>query len=143
MPPLSGTRRLPPIPQLGIAALVLVLVAGIYVGAGLPAIAPLAPAAVLLAASALLLGAAGLQLAGIRAFAWWRFRQVGGWLLLAEAIVSGMLEVVFVLDGIRGALLAVFTITLVIFALDVPLIAAFTVARFQDPSPRPSDRSAG
>ncbi len=111
--------------------------AGIYLGAGLPAMAPMTPAVVLLAASALLLGAAALLLARIRPFAWRRFRQVGGWLLLAEGIVSGMLELVFVLDAIRGALLAVFTITLVIFAVDVPLIAAFTVARFQDPAPGP------
>jgi hypothetical protein len=146
MLPPSPERRLPPITQLGIGALMLVLVAGIYLGAGLPAIAPMAPAAVLLAAAALLLGLAALLLARIRPFAWWRFRQVGAWLLLAEGIVSAMLEIVFLLDGIRGALLAVFTVTLFIFAVDVPLIAAFTVARFQDPGPRAalsSDPPAG
>lgn len=46
-----------------------------------------------------------------------------------------MLEYVFVLDGTRGASLLVMTFMLVVFALDVPALLAFSVARYQNPHP--------
>jgi Tfp pilus assembly protein PilX len=44
-----------------------------------------------------------------------------------------MIAFAFVRDHTRGAPLAVVLVMLVIFALDVPLIIAFTVARFSSP----------
>jgi hypothetical protein len=42
-----------------------------------------------------------------------------------------MLEYVFVLDGTRGSTLVVMTVMLAIFAVDVPVLLAFSVARYQ------------
>jgi hypothetical protein len=44
-----------------------------------------------------------------------------------------LLEFVFVLDHTRGASLVVLTFSLVVFALDIPLLMAFSVARYQEP----------
>ena len=55
------------------------------------------------------------------------------WGLLAYVISAGMIGFAFVHDHTRGAPLALVTVMLVIFALDVPLIIAFTVARYSSP----------
>jgi membrane-bound acyltransferase YfiQ involved in biofilm formation len=59
------------------------------------------------------------------------FWRVGGWAFLAYLVIGGMLEYVFVLDHLRGSRLAVITGLLALFIVDVPLILAFTVARYQ------------
>jgi hypothetical protein len=46
-----------------------------------------------------------------------------------------MLEYTFLYDHTRGALLAVMTAMLVLFTLNVPLLMAFTVARYQPVAP--------
>ena len=56
------------------------------------------------------------------------------WALLAYVISAGMIGFAFVKDHVRGAPLAVVFVMLVIFALDVPLIIAFTVARYSSPA---------
>ena len=47
-----------------------------------------------------------------------------------------MLEFVFVLDGTRGTMLVVLTLMLAFFAVDIPLILAFSVARSETVSPQ-------
>jgi hypothetical protein len=42
-----------------------------------------------------------------------------------------MLEFVFVNDGTRGGQLVVLSLSLVVYAVHVPLLIGFTVARFQ------------
>jgi len=51
--------------------------------------------------------------------------------LLAYAIIGGMIEYAFVYDDTRGAQLVVMTSMLVLFMLNVPVLIAFTVARYQ------------
>lgn len=70
-------------------------------------------------------------LARTRPFPWRPFRQVVGWALLAYLVIGGMLEYVFVLDGTRGAMLALMSAMLAVFAVDVPMLLAFSVARYQ------------
>ena len=45
-------------------------------------------------------------------------------------VISGMLEFVFIHDGTRGAQLLVLTLSLAIFAIHVPLLMGYTVARY-------------
>ncbi|MHB1891708.1 MAG: hypothetical protein ACYCUF_12605, partial [Acidimicrobiales bacterium] len=66
----------------------------------------------------------------IRPFAWGKFFLVWRWALLAYAVIAGMLAYVFVLDHTRGATLGVLVVTLAVFAIDVPTVIAFTVARY-------------
>jgi len=99
----------------------------------LPKRPPILPATVAVAAGASLALVAVLLLVRIRPFAWGRFSQVLRWGLLAYGMIAGIIEYVFVYDHTAGATLAVMTAALVFFALDVPTILAFTVARFEDP----------
>jgi hypothetical protein len=70
-------------------------------------------------------------LARLREFAWARFRQVAGWSLLAYAVIGGMIEYAFVYDHTRGTQLVILTLLLALFMLNVPVLIAFTVARYQ------------
>ena len=70
-------------------------------------------------------------LSGSHDFAWKRFFQVGRWSLLAYAVIAGMIEFAFVYDHTRGAQLVVMTLMLVLFMLNVPVLIAFTVARYE------------
>lgn len=124
---------LPPVTQLAMATLALIVAGGVYLASKIPHHVPLAPAIVLLAAAALLLVVNAAAIARIPGLARGRFRQVFGWTLLAYLIVTGMIEYVFIFDGVRGGTLAVLTGMLAVFALDVPLAIAFTVARYADP----------
>ena len=69
-------RRLPPVTQLGMTSLALIVAGGIYLSAHLPQHVPLAPAAILLALSALLLAGNLAALARVDGFAWGRFFEV-------------------------------------------------------------------
>jgi hypothetical protein len=123
-------RRYPPVTQLGMASLALIVAGGIYLAAHLPQKVPLTPAAILLALSAMLLAANLLTLARTKDFAWRRFGEVARWSLLAYVIVAGLIEYAFLRDGLSGGTLVVLTLSLAIFAVHVPTLIGFTVARY-------------
>jgi hypothetical protein len=125
-------RRLPPVTQLGMVSLALIVAAGIYLSAHLPEHVSLAPAIALLGASALLLAANLLALARVEGFAWARFFEIARWALLAYAIIAGMIEYVFLRNHTSGGPLVVLTLALVVFAVHVPVLIGFTVARYQE-----------
>jgi hypothetical protein len=72
----------------------------------------------------------------VQDFAWDRFKQVAGWSLLAYAIIAGMIEYAFICDHTRGRQLAILTIMLALFMINVPILIAFTVARYARPGER-------
>jgi hypothetical protein len=117
--------------QVAVLSMALVITGGIYMAAHIPARVSLAlPIGLLVAAGALVL-ANLVQLARLGKFAWSTFFLVGKWSLVAYLVITGMLEYIFVLDGTRGSTLAIMTVMLAIFALDVPVLLAFSVARYQ------------
>jgi hypothetical protein len=124
-------RPLPPVVQLGVAALVLVVASGIYLAAEAERHPSLVPPIVGLALAAVLVLAAAVLLARVRAFAWAKFRLVFGWAFLEYLVIAGMLMYVFVRDSTPGGTLALFVVGLVIFAVDIPMVFAFSVARYQ------------
>ncbi|HEY2054382.1 MAG TPA: hypothetical protein VGH14_10650 [Solirubrobacterales bacterium] len=126
---------MPPVTEVGMTSLALIVAGGIYLAAHLPESVPLTPAIVLLALSALLLVANLLSLTRVRDFAWWRFFQVGAWALLAYTITAGLIEYAFLRNGLSGGPLIVVTLSLVVYALHVPMLIAFTVARYAEPHP--------
>ena len=123
-------RQLPPVTELGMASLALIVIGGIYLSAHLPRHVPLGPAIGLLAASELLLVGSMIALSRVRDFAWDRFFEVGKWSLLAYTAIAGMIEYAFLRDHIRGGALVVLTLSLVVFAVHVPMLVGFTVARY-------------
>ena len=112
------------------ASLALIVAGGIYLSAHLPRHVPLGPAIALLAASAVLLAANMIALSRVRDFAWDRFFEVGKWSLLAYTVIAGMIEYAFLRDHIGGGALFVLTLSLVVFAVHVPMLVGFTVARY-------------
>jgi len=129
----SPQRRLPPIQQIAVAVLALIVAGGIYTAAHLPRHVPQGPTIALLAAAAVLLGVNATLLARIEGFAWRTFRLVAGWVLVAYLVIAGMLEYVFVYDHTRGTQLVILSLMLAVFAVNIPVLLGFSVARFQDP----------
>ncbi len=67
-------------------------------------------------------------------FAWDRFFAVAKWSVLAYLVIGGMIEFVFIHNGVRGSTLVVLTLSLIVFAIHVPALMGFTVARYQQAS---------
>ena len=133
------SQRLPPVTQVGMASLALIVAGGIYLSSHLPHHVPLTPAIVLLGASALLLAGNLAALARVRGFPWGRFFEIARWALLAYAVVAGMIEYSFLRDHVSGGALVVLTLSLIVFAVHVPVLIGFTVARYDMPEEPHSD----
>jgi hypothetical protein len=124
-------EKLPPVTPLAMLSLALIVSGGIYLASHLPEHVPIGPAAGLLIASGVVLAVNVGLLARAPTFNWPLFVSVAKWAFLAYAIIAGMIEYVFVKDGTRGAELIVLSCSLAIFAIHVPLLIGFTVARFE------------
>jgi hypothetical protein len=124
-------RRLPPVTEVGMASLALIVAGGIYLSAHLPNKVPLAPAAILLSLSSGLLVTNLVSLLRVPGFARKRFFQVAKWALLAYCITAGMILYAFLYDGVSGGTLVVLTLSLVVYAVHVPMLIGFTVARYE------------
>jgi hypothetical protein len=127
-------RKLPPVTEMGMASLALVVAGGIYLSAHLPQHVPLAPAVVLLVLSAVLFAVNIGMLLRVRGFAWHRFYEVARWSGLAYVIIAALIEYAFLRNHLKGGPLVVLTLSLVVFAVHVPTLIGFTVARFDEPS---------
>ncbi len=135
--------KYPPFTELGMLSLALIVAGGIYLSAHIPQHVPLGPAIALLVASALVLTVNLVLLARVPDFAWPRFFQVAKWALLAYAVTAGMILYAFLEDGLRGGTLVILTLSLVVYAVQVPTLIAFTVARWENSSAEPAEPVAG
>jgi hypothetical protein len=126
-------RRFPPVAPLTVCSLALIVIGGILIASYVPRQPPLAIPAALTAVSAALVLAGVFLMSRLEQFAWPRFFLTFWWALLAYVISAGMIGFAFVRDHTRGAPLALVIVMLVIFALDVPIVIAFTVARYSSP----------
>jgi hypothetical protein len=124
-------RALPPVTQLAMTSLALILIGGIYLASHLPQQVPLTPEWILLAASAVLLAVNLIALSRVKDFAWKTFFAVGRWALLAYAITAGLIEFAFLRDGMSGGPLVVLTLSIIVYAIHVPVLIAFTVAQYE------------
>ena len=131
-------RKLPPVTEIGMLSLALIVAGGIYLSAHLPKHVPLTPAIILLALSAALMAGNLLALSRVDGFAWDRFFDIGKWALLAYAVTAGLIEFSFVHNHLRGGALVVLTLSLVVYAVHVPMLIGFTVARYADAPPSPA-----
>ncbi len=134
-------QKLPPVTQVAMTSLALIVAGGIYLSAHIPKHVPLGPAVALLAASALLLVGNLVALARVKEFAWGRFFEVARWSLLAYAVIAGLILYAFLQNHLRGGTLVVLALSLVVFAVHVPMLIGFTVARFYDPNTAMADGS--
>ena len=127
---MTDERRLPPVTQVAMASLALIVSGGIYLSAHLPRHVSLTPAVILLAGSIGLLAINLTMLARVKGFRWGRFAAVARWSLLAYLVIAGMIEYTFVRNHVSGGALVVLTLSLLVFAVHVPTLIGFTVARY-------------
>lgn len=125
-------KRFPPISEICVAVLIFMVIGGVYVAAHLPAHVAMTLPTVLITLAGLLLLANVWLLSRIPAFAWQSFFKVARWTFLAEGIVAGILEYIFIFDGTRGSVLMLMSSALIIFVLDLSVLFGFSVARYQD-----------
>ncbi len=124
---------MPPVTQVGMASLGLIVAGGIYLASHLPQHVPLAPAVILLVLSACLVVWNVYSLTRVPAFPWTRFFDVAKWSLLAYSLISALILYAFLEDHLSGGPLVILTLSLVIFAVNVPILIGFTVARYSEP----------
>ena len=124
-------RKMPPVTELGAVSMVAIASSVVYLAAYLPKKAPLGIAIALIAVAAALQLVNWTLISRIKPFAFDRFFQVAKWTLLAYVVIAGMIEFAFIYDKTRGVQLTLMTIALVLFVLNVPVLVAFTVARYQ------------
>ena len=124
-------QKLPPVTELGVVSMALIVAGGISIASKLPGHVPLTLPILLLGASALVMGANVVALSRVDGFNWDAFFGVAKWALVAYAVIAGMLEFVFLHDGTRGGVLVVLTLSLIVYAVHVPLLIGFTVARYR------------
>lgn len=136
-------RKLPPVTQLAMLSLALIVAGGIYLSDHIPGQVPLTPAIILLAASALLMAVNIASLVRVKEFAWPRFFQVAKWSFLAYLAISGLIEYAFLQNHVKGGTLVVLTLSLAIFAIHIPTLVGFTVARSYEPAQALSEMSSG
>ncbi|MGH3232582.1 MAG: hypothetical protein ACRDOH_04870, partial [Streptosporangiaceae bacterium] len=91
-----AVRRFPPVAELAIGSLALVVVGGILMASYVPRRPPLGGPGALAAVGAALLLASVFLLSRLRPFAWPRFFFVFRWALLAYVISAGMIGFAFV-----------------------------------------------
>ncbi len=126
-------RKLPPIAELALATIALTVVGGIYMATHRPKHFSLAfPIADVIVCGALVVANVVL-LSRIKPFAWRTFFLVGKWALLAYAVISGMLVYTFARNHTPAGPMTVLALMLVIWAVDIPMLLAFTVARYATP----------
>ena len=129
---MNTTKKLPPVSEISVAILAIVVAGGVYLAAHLPKHTSLTPTtlAVIVAGALVLVNV--FLLSRLGDFAWKTFFLVAKWTLLAYGIFAGALEYIFIKDGTKGSLLLLMSATIVIFAINLPIHFGFTVARYAE-----------
>jgi len=108
----------------------LIVAGGIYLSSHIPKHVSLTAPVILLVLSALLMATNMVSLARVKEFDWPRFFSVARWSLLAYLIIAALIEYAFLQNHVRGGTLVILTLSLVVFAVHVPTLIGFTVARY-------------
>ncbi|MGB3411044.1 MAG: hypothetical protein WBA45_07580 [Microthrixaceae bacterium] len=124
-------RKVPPVIPVAMLGLTLAIVAGILVIAQIGEEPALTLPTIFVAGAVLLEIIAIIMAATIRPFAWAQFAVVFRWALLAYVLQSSIIEWSFIINDVPGRPLAVLTVGIVVFATVVPVMIAFTAARYQ------------
>ena len=131
--PTTG-RKLPPITEIAIVTMILVVIGGTFIAAYIPDDVPLVAPMVLAAVATGLLVLNVYLTSRLKPFAWAVFKQVFGWSLVGYGVISALLMFVFIRDDIPGDVMTFLIAMLLIYAVNIPLLLAFSVARYQPES---------
>jgi len=122
---------LPPVTELAIGTMALVIIGGTFIAAHIPRDVPLLLPSILAVVAGALLLLNLILVRGIEQFAWGVFRLVFVWSFAGYGVIAALLVYVFVRGDIPGDVMGFLAAMLVIYALDIPLLFAFSVARYQ------------
>jgi hypothetical protein len=125
--------NLPPVSEIAIVTMVLVVIGGVFIAGHIPNHVPLLLPTILMVAGYAVLIANLYLLSRVREFAWGMFRLVFTRAFAGYGVIAGLLTYVFVRDEIPNDVMAFLFGMLLLFALDIPLLLAFSVARYQPP----------
>lgn len=131
----QAEQRLPPVAELAIATMILVVIGGTFIAAHIPRNVPLLLPTVLMVVAYGLFVVNVVLLSRIRDFAWGVFSLVFTRSLAGYGVIAGLLTYVFLRDDIPNDVMAFLAAMLVLFALDIPLLFGFSVARYQPSEP--------
>jgi uncharacterized membrane protein YeiB len=134
-------RKHPPFTEVGMLSLALVVIGGIYLSSHIPQHVSLGLPTALLIASAALVAINLALLSRVPGFAWFRFFQVGKWALAAYLLTAALIEYAFLRNHLKGGPLVILTLSLLVYAVQVPAMIAFTVARYETPAGDGADGS--
>jgi len=126
------TRPFPPTVPIVMASLASVLIGGIWLASFVPRKPPLGVPTVLGALGVVLLVVGLLLLTRVPWVSKTPFPVVWRWAFLAYLVIAALIWFAFFHNHTRGATLALVTVMLAVFALDVPTLIAATVARYTD-----------
>ena len=84
-------QKLPPVGELAIVTMTLVVSAGIYMAAHIPDDVPTLLPTALTVLAAVILVVNVVMLSRVKRFAWPIFRQVAGWSLVGYGVISGQI----------------------------------------------------
>jgi hypothetical protein len=132
MSAVGTARKLPPVTELAILTIALTVVGGIYMAAHLPNHFSLVVPITIVVVCGALVVANIVLLSGIKPFAWRTFFLVFKWAFLAYAVISGVLAYVFARDHTPAAPMTVLALMLIIWAVDIPMLFGFSVARYAE-----------
>jgi hypothetical protein len=126
-----GERKLPPITELAIGTMALVVIGGTYIAAYIPRDVPLLIPTILVVVAGAFLLVNVLLLRNIKEFDWNTFRLVFAWSLAGYGVIAALLTYVFLKGDIPGDVMSFLAAMLVVYAFNIPLLFAFSVARYQ------------
>jgi hypothetical protein len=132
-PDMPDQDSLPPVAEVSVAAMSLIIIGGIFMASHLPHPAPTTLPIIVLVGAVALIGWSVFALARLRGFSWSSFWLVARWAFAAYVVITGMLFYVFVRDGTRGTQLVLVTLMLACYGVIIPMLLAFSVARYQPP----------
>jgi len=95
-PEMPDQESLPPVTEVAVASMILIVIGGIYMASHLPHHAPVVLPIIVLVGSVLLIAWNALTLSRVREFSWSTFWLVGRWAVIAYIVIAGMLLYVFV-----------------------------------------------
>ena len=124
-------RKFPPITEISMATMALVIIGGIYIVSHIPEDVPLVLPALLAAAAAVLLLFNIVLVSRLNDFAWPVFKLVFAWSLAAYGVIAALLVFVFIHNNTPDDVMAFLAAMLVIYAINIPLLFGFSVARYQ------------
>jgi len=129
---MQSERKAPPCDMVCVGIMALVLATAVYLIGFLPHKPTLVPAWIMLGiAVVLLLAVVILLFSNKDTINFHMFGKVFKWMLLAYVVISGMLGSIVFVNRMPADIVATAVVAMVLFAIDIPLLVAFTVAKYQ------------